>query len=224
MQSNSSFKHMKKSLLPSKILLFFIALSIGLSSCNHQTVTGTGGFADISLNRNSSEYDIKRLPEVSGKGNAFFGIPYMKSNESKGKSGFIFRFNGVALGRVPRILPILTLAGSTLAAGYGLQDLIGFDTPKNPYKYKLDLGLACILVLPVSGALNNITWRNIAVSNLMHEMNYQLIKNNSDVDIFSSPKYLINNQLGLWTQSADASINVLGAKIRTERVVIPKAQ
>jgi hypothetical protein len=76
----------------------------------------------------------------------------------------------------------------------------------------------------VTGIINNITWRNIAVSNVMHEMNYQLIKNNPDVDVFSNPKYLINNQLGIWTQSADASVNVLGSKIRTERVVIPKAQ
>lgn len=215
---------MKIFLHPSKTLVFAFLASIVFSSCNHQTITGTGGFADISLNRNSSEYDIKRLPEVSGNGNAFFGIPYMKNNESKGKSGFIFRLNGVSFSRIPKILPILTLASTTFLAGSTLQDVVGLDLSKYPYNYKLDLGLACILALPVTGAINNIAWRNIAVSNLMHEMNYQLIKNNPDIDIFSNPKYLINNQLGIWTQTADASVNVLGSKIRTERVVIPKAQ
>jgi len=222
LQVHSCFKNMKTSLFTSIALLFF--LSIGLSSCNHQTITGTGGFADISLNRNSSEYDIKRLPEVSGQGNAFFGIPYMKSNDSKGKSGFIFRFNGVSFGRVPKILPILTLASTTFLAGSAIHDVAGYEIVNCQLKSKIDLGLACLIALPVTGIINNITWRNIAVSNVMHEMNYQLIKNNPDVDVFSNPKYLINNQLGIWTQSADASVNVLGSKIRTERVVIPKAQ
>lgn len=84
------------------------------TSCSHQIKTGMGGFADISLNRNSSEYDIKRLPEVSGTGNAIMGIPYTSTNAARNKTGFVFRLNGVTIGRVPRILPILTLLTTTL--------------------------------------------------------------------------------------------------------------
>ena len=131
---------MNKSFLSSRALLFFSLLSVlvGFSSCSHQIKTGMGGFADISLNRNSSEYDIKRLPEVSGTGNAIFGIPYTSTNAARNKTGFVFRLNGVTIGRVPRILPILTLLTTTLSTGYYVQTFVGLkDNPKSFDDYKL---------------------------------------------------------------------------------------
>ena len=206
------------------LLLFslFIVL-VGLSSCSHQIKTGMGGFADISLNRNSSEYDIKRLPEVSGTGNAIFGIPYTSSNAARNKTGFVFRLNGVTIGRVPRIFPIITLIGSTLLVGDAIQKYVGYsDNPQKFGDYKLNYGIACLVALPVTGFTNNLTWKNVAVANLLHEMNYQLVDQNPDIDVFASPKYLVNNKWGVWTQNADAKVNVLGARIRTERVVVPR--
>jgi hypothetical protein len=49
-----------------------------------------------------------------------------------------------------------------------------------------------------------------------------LVDQNPDIDVFASPKYLVNNKWGVWTQNADAKVNVLGARIRTERVVVPR--
>ena len=216
---------MNKFILSSRALLFFSLLSVlvGFSSCSHQIKTGMGGFADISLNRNSSEYDIKRLPEVSGTGNAIFGIPYTSTNAARNKTGFVFRLNGVTIGRVPRILPILTLLTTTLSTGYYVQTFVGLkDNPKSFDDYKLSYGVACLLALPVTGFANNLTWKNVAVANVLHEMNYQLVDQNPDIDVFASPKYLVNNKWGVWTQNADAKVNVLGARIRTERVVVPK--
>jgi hypothetical protein len=205
------------------IASLFIFSSFLFSGCSHQIKTGMGGFADISLNRNSSEYDIKRLPEISGSGNAIMGIPYTSSNASKNKTGFVFRLNGVELGRVPRIFPILTLLGSTLLLGDEIQKYVGLkDKPKSFDDYKLSYGVSCLIALPVTGFVNNLTWNNIAYKNLMHEMNYQLVDQNPDIDVFASPKYLVNNKWGVWTQNADAKVNVLGARIRTERVVVPK--
>ncbi len=205
------------------IASLFIFSSFLISGCSHQIKTGMGGFADISLNRNSSEYDIKRLPEISGSGNAIMGIPYTSSNASKNKTGFVFRLNGVELGRVPRIFPILTLLGSTLLLGDEIQKYVGLkDKPKSFDDYKLSYGVSCLIALPVTGFVNNLTWNNIAYKNLMHEMNYQLVDQNPDIDVFASPKYLVNNKWGVWTQNADAKVNVLGARIRTERVVVPK--
>lgn len=193
------------------------------TSCSHQIKTGMGGFADISLNRNSSEYDIKRLPEVSGTGNAIMGIPYTSTNAARNKTGFVFRLNGVTIGRVPRILPILTLLTTTLTTGIYLQSYVGLkDKPKSFDDYKLSYGVACLLSLPVTGFVNNLIWKNVAVANVLHEMNYQLVDQNPDIDVFASPKYLVNNQWGVWTQNADAKVNVLGARIRTERVVVPR--
>lgn len=214
-------------------LSVFFALSVSLFSCSDQVISGSGGYSDVALNRNSSEYDIKRLKEVEVVGNSFWGVPYMKNKESKNKSGFIFRFNGVSLYRTPSFLPVVTLLATTVSAGLALEPVFGYkkETVRfgnqsfqidNLDKPNLHWALASILSLPITGALNNQIYSNIAVSNAMHEMNYQLVKQNPDVDVFSNPKYSIFNQRGLWKTEANVKANVLGSRIRTERVVVPK--
>lgn len=216
------------------VVFAFFVLSMSLTSCSNQVISGSGGYSDISLNRNSSEYDIRRLKEVEVVGNSFWGIPYMKIKESKNKSGFIFRFNGVSLFRTPSFLPVVTLLATTVSAGLALEPVFGYKKETfsfgsgqsyqidNLDKPNLHWALASILSLPITGALNNQIYSNIAVSNAMHEMNYQLVKQNPDVDVFSNPKYVINNQRGLWRTGANVKANVLGSRIRTERVVVPK--
>jgi hypothetical protein len=117
----------------------------------------------------------------------------------------------------------LTLLALTYGTGDYIQTFVGLnDRPKSWDDYKLSLGVSCLIALPVTGFANNLLWKNVAVTNLLHEMNYQLVDQNPDIDVFASPKYLVNNKWGVWTQNADAKVNVLGARIRTERVVVPK--
>lgn len=215
------------------VLFTLLIFSLFISSCSNQVISGSGGYSDISLNRNSSEYDIKRLKEVEVVGNSFWGIPYMKSKESKNKSGFIFRFNGVSMFRTPSILPIMTLLSTTIFLGQTLEPIFGYKkekmgsgnyayTVENLDKPNLHWAILSVLTLPITGAINNQVFSNIAVSNAMHEMNYQLVHQNPEIDVFSNPKYNITNQRGFWKTEANVKANVLGSRIRTERVVVPK--
>ena len=95
----------------SKLILVFLAVaSVFLTGCNKYIKSGIGGSTDVTLTRNSSEYDIKRLKSVELDGTALFGIPgFGTNNKNKNKGGLIFKFNGVAIGSTPRIVPILTM-------------------------------------------------------------------------------------------------------------------
>ncbi|MBP6054299.1 MAG: hypothetical protein KA527_01565 [Cytophagaceae bacterium] len=214
----------------SATLLIF---SLFFSSCSDQVISGSGGYSDVSLNRNSSEYDIKRLKEVEVVGNSFWGVPYMKNKASANKSGFIFRFNGVSMFRTPAALPLLTLLSTTVWMGMTLEPVFGYKkvterygnqsfSYEDPDKPNLHWAIASVLALPIAGAINNQMYPNIAVSNAMHEMNYQLVHQNPDIDVFSNPKYVITNQRGFWRTEGNVKANVLGSRIRTERVVVPK--
>ena len=79
--------YMKKTTI--YILLAFIAFST--TSCSKYLQSGNGGFSDVSLNRNSDEYPIKRLKQIEMDGNAIFGIPGLgaQNNKNKNKSGLI---------------------------------------------------------------------------------------------------------------------------------------
>jgi hypothetical protein len=224
--------HARKA-LHGAILATLLIFSLFISSCSNQVISGSGGYSDVSLNRNSSEYDIKRLKEVEVVGNSFWGIPYMKNKESKNKSGFIFRFNGVSMFRTPSILPVMTLLSTSIFLGQALEPVFGYKketygtgnyayTVENRDKPNLHWAIISVLTLPISGAINNQAFPNIAVSNAMHEMNYQLVHQNPDIDVFSNPKYNITNQRGFWKTEANVKANVLGSRIRTERVVVPK--
>jgi hypothetical protein len=225
--------HARKT-LHAAILATLLIFSLFISSCSNQVISGSGGYSDVSLNRNSSEYDIKRLKEVEVVGNSFWGIPYMKNKESKNKSGFIFRFNGVSMFRTPAILPILSLLGTTVWMGVNLEPAFGYKkityqgygnqtiSVEDKNSPNVHWAIASVLALPLAGAINNQAFPNIAVSNAMHEMNYQLVHQNPDIDVFSNPKYNITNQRGFWKTEANVKANVLGSRIRTERVVVPK--
>lgn len=222
-----------RKLLHGALASMLLIFSLFFSSCSNQVISGSGGYSDVALNRNSSEYDIKRLKEVEVVGNSFWGIPYMKNKESKNKSGFIFRFNGVSMFRTPSILPVMTLLSTSIFLGQTLEPVFGYKketfgtgnyayTIENLDKPNLHWAIISVLTLPITGAINNQVYSNIAVSNAMHEMNYQLVKQNPDIDVFSNPKYNIYNQTGFWKTEANVKANVLGSRIRTDRVVVPK--
>ena len=104
-----------------KSAFLIAAVLIILTSCSRQEYqTGSRGFADVSLTRNSNEYSTKRLKEVEATGSSFWGIPScIHSNGSKGM-GMIIQVNGLELGSFSHgpILPVLSLLG--YPAGMGM--------------------------------------------------------------------------------------------------------
>ena len=78
--------------------IFVLAAITLLTSCSRQMYTGNGALSDVSLQRNSSEYEIKRLNEIEVSGKSFWGIPSNSYNANKNKKGMVVRFNGLELG------------------------------------------------------------------------------------------------------------------------------
>ena len=212
----------KVSLLINISLFLLMILS---TSCNKQLMTGNGGFSDVSLSRNSSEYQIKRLKTIKVEGNSFWGIPSHSNNPNKNKKGMIVRFNGLDLGRTPQFLPIVTMIGYSFGLGSLLNSIVGKDdgsynsttfTYTEP-KYKLGIIPSILITIPLAGVVNNWTWSGIAVSGTSNELNYQLVTNNPTVDVFFNPKFKIKYSIGWWKQSAIVEADVLGATIKTDQ-------
>lgn len=162
--------------------------------------------------------------EVSAK--SFWGIPSNSYNANKNKKGMIVRFNGLELGRTPKILPIITMLGYTVGVSGVLQEVFGnkdlayrygntVDVCKGCGDYKLGTAPALLLALPVAGAINNFTWRGSAFSGATNELNYRLVTDNPNVDVFLNPKYTIDYKMGLWKQSANMKAKVMGATIKS---------
>jgi hypothetical protein len=205
--------------------IFVLAAITLLSSCSNQMYTGNGALSDVSLQRNSSEYEIKRLNEIEVSGKSFWGIPSNSYNANKNKRGMIVRFNGLELGRTPKILPILTMVGYTFGVSGVLQSAFGnkdITERSGNYTYTCDgcgdpkLGFvpSVLLALPVAGALNNFTWSGSAFSGATNELNYRLVTDNPNVDVFLNPKYTIDYKMGFWKQSATVKAKVMGATIK----------
>jgi hypothetical protein len=218
------------------ILLAFIAFST--SSCSKYLQSGNGGFSDVSLNRNSDEYTIKRLKQIELDGNAFCGIPGLldaQNNKNKNKSGMMFRFNGIEIGRTPRILPIITMLGFTIGYTEIMKSVIknknvkaasidnnGNITKKNAFfnneniiNYgSLRTGWAAILGLPFAGATNNLLWNGVAASGLTNQVYYKLVDENQDIDVFVNPKYKVDYHPGIFTQKAHVILNATGATLK----------
>ncbi len=203
-----------------------IVIIISFSSCSQYLQSGNGGFSDVSLNRNSDEYTIKRIKQIEMDGNAICGIPGLgaKNNQNKNKHGLMFRFNGVAIGRTPRILPILSMIGFTYGYGYLAQSVFGRKQetinfgPGQNYTiegdYKLRNGLQYLIGLPFAGATNNLLWSGVAASGLTNQVYYKLVDENPDVDVFVNPKYKIDYHPGIFTQKARVVLNATGATLK----------
>jgi hypothetical protein len=66
------------------------------------------------------------LNEIEVSGKSFWGIPSNSYNANKNKKGMIVRFNGLELGRTPKILPILTMLSYTVGVSGVLQEVFGY--------------------------------------------------------------------------------------------------
>ena len=201
-------------------LLLVIATSLLLSSCSHSYIISSGAKDNKPLIFNN-EYETKKLNEITVDGEAFWGIPsFSKNNQHNRKYGMLFTFNGVQLGKTPRILPMATLIGYSLGLGYmfGPKSSWNYSSYYNeyypePYNY-YGLFIRSIIFLPIAGALNNITWPNAAASGAGQTLNYRLIDENPEVDVFFYPKYNINRSIGFWKQKANIKANVSGATLK----------
>lgn len=107
-------------------LISVITALIILHSCTTNKIVSNGAFSDISLTRNSDQYEIKRLPEITTEGKSFWGIPI--DNKVGNKSGIVVRFNGVDIYGTKRIFPILTMIVTSAVLGTGIREIVGKKT------------------------------------------------------------------------------------------------
>jgi hypothetical protein len=158
-------------------------------------------------------------------GNAICGIPGLgaQNNKNKNKSGMMFRFNGIEIGRTPRIFPIITMLGFTYGYGYLAQEAFGrkketFNTGFGSYTvkgdYRLRKGLQYIVGLPFAGISNNFLWDGVAASGLTNQVYYKLVDENQDIDVFVNPKYKVDYHPGIFTQKAHVILNATGATLK----------
>jgi hypothetical protein len=195
-----------------QLLCSIFLLCLIMSSCSRFIHSANGGFSDVSLNRNSDEYTLKRLDPIELSGSSLFGIPgFGTNNKNKNKYGMIFRFNGIQLGSTPRILPILSLAASTIALGGVAQSISGFNKKGD---YNLPTGVNYLVAFPVAGIVNNLIWSGAATSGLTNQVYYKMASENPDIDIFINPKYQVDYKLGLFNQKASIKASVTGATLK----------
>jgi hypothetical protein len=201
-----------------KIILLSL-LSIVMISCKSQLGVSNGAYSDISLNRDSKDYSIKRLKEINTESQAIFGIPTDKSLSKK--QGLVVRFNGINLMSAKRFLPIVTMVVLTATTGFAIQSFVGNkkeDTGWGSYdtgEPKMSLALASLLAIPISGALNNQLW-NGSLNRAAWHANSELLRDNDDVDVFLNPKYDVETNYGIWTQSTKLKVRTMGARIKCD--------
>lgn len=189
-------------------------------SCKSQLGVSNGAYSDISLNRDSKDYTVKRLKEINADSKAIFGIPTDK-NLSK-KQGLVVRFNGINLVSAKRFWPIVSMVVVTAATGIAIQSFGGkkqettyygrsFDTDES----KISFPLAALMAIPISGAINNQLW-NGSLNRAAWHANSELVRDNDDVDVFLNPKYDIETKYSIWTQSTKLKVRAMGARIKCD--------
>ena len=215
-----------------KIMTIFGALLVGsilMASCSSSKLVSNGAKDNKPLIFND-EYQTSNLKEIQVDGSAFLGIPsFSKNNKNSHKNAFLFAFNGVDLGKTSRFLPTLTLIGYSFISQTVVQRIVGkkrITVSNTKYKtdeYRLGYVPSYIIGLPIAGMLNNLTWNNSALSGASATLNYRLVSENPDIDVFFYPKYEItkNNVFSdnginlkyLFIQDATLKARVSGAKL-----------
>lgn len=192
-------------------------------SCKSQLGVSNGAYSDISLNRDSKDYSIKRLKEINADSKAIFGIPTDK-NLSK-KQGLVVRFNGINLVSAKRFWPIVSMVAVTAVTGVAIQSLGGYKEktisygsysyPTRSDEYNISFPLAALIAIPISGAINNQLW-NGSLNRAAWHANSELLRDNDDVDVFLNPKYDIETTYGIWTQTTKLKVRAMGARIKCD--------
>lgn len=222
---NSDRHNMKIISYTLKSVCAFLFLMF-LGSCSSSLKVSTGATDNKPLLFND-EYETKSLNEVTIEGSSFWGIPsFSKNNKNKRDRGFIYTFNGVQLGRTPRIFPIITLVGYTFATGTVISKIGGkklknsnsggFYQGYNNFieRNRIPLALSMALGLPIAGAINNLSWQGTASSGTSQMLYNRLLVENPDVDVFFYPKYDIKSKVGFSSQKATIKARVSGATLK----------
>ena len=190
-----------------KTKLFFPVLAAAclfLNSCASNQLISNGAYSDISLNRNSSEYELSRLNEITSEGSSIFGIPMDKSVGND--YGMVVRFNGVNVSGTKRVLPILSLLATSIVLGPTMSEILSLN----------DNTLGTVVALPVAGAINNLSWGQItSTSRAFQRFNRKLVQDNPNIDVFLNPKYEVDQRLGLFKSKTKVKGRVMGATLKT---------
>ena len=190
-----------------KTKLFFpviAAACLFLNSCASNQLISNGAYSDISLDRNSSEYELSRLNEITSEGSSIFGIPMDKSVGND--YGMVVRFNGVNVSGTKRVLPILSLLATSIVLGPTMSEILSLN----------DNTLGTVVALPVAGAINNLSWGQItSTSRAFQRFNRKLVQDNPNIDVFLNPKYEVDQRLGLFKSKTKVKGRVMGATLKT---------
>jgi hypothetical protein len=208
------------------VLLSLVSL-IGCTSTKYMS----SGAKDNKPLLFEDEYELSKLNEINLEGSAFWGIPLSSelTKEAKNKRGHLFTFNGVNVSKSTKIIPILSMIGYTVTTGFVLNTLAGNKQVEDggyydnniyyPYytsKPRLPLVVGLIIGVPIAGTLNNLTFSNSALGSAGSALNYKLITENPEIDLYVYPKYTINKEMGIWKQKATLKANLLGAKLKLD--------
>ena len=175
-----------------------------LNSCASNQLISNGAYSDISLDRNSSEYELSRLNEITSEGSSIFGIPMDKSVGND--YGMVVRFNGVNVSGTKRVLPILSLLATSIVLGPTMSEILSLN----------DNTLGTVVALPVAGAINNLSWGQItSTSRAFQRFNRKLVQDNPNIDVFLNPKYEVDQRLGLFKSKTKVKGRVMGATLKT---------
>ena len=205
-------------------LLSLLIIAFAFTSCNKSLFVSNGAKDNRPL-LFQNEYEFKTLNEVTVEGEAICGIPsFSKNNQNNHHHGMLFTFNGVELGSVKRVFPILSMIGFTYATSALIQSIGGREqinyNPNSWYSttvvgdYKIKKAPALLLGLPIAGILNNLLWSGSALSGAASTLNYKLVTENPTTDLFFYPKYEIQYKPKLFTQKAILKARVTGATLK----------
>jgi hypothetical protein len=208
--------------------IYFIFSSVILFSCSKQLLISSGASDNKPLLFNG-EYETKELPYIEVPGRSIMGIPSFKmNNQNNNSQGLLLTFNGVQINKTSRVLPILSLVGISVLTQQITQRAFGQKQVYVPspwgggyyeYEQRLNFVSSYIIGLPVAGIINNAVWSYSALSGASQTLNYRLINENPEIDVFFYPKYDISKQQKLFTQDALIKARVSGATlIHKERI------
>lgn len=204
-------------------LLLFISV-IGLSSCKSSLITSSGGYSDLSLTVNPSDYELKRLPELKSSTKQIVGIPLDKNvglDHGYVNRYFSFSSAGTKDQNVAfyRAQPIITLVLTELPVLFLSRQLWraqGFNTQtwETTHPYRGLAFMTFVLGSGVAAAYNNAVWD--PSKRAIQRLNREVIEKNPEVDVFLNPKYSVKRTHGIFQSEATVTLNTLGATIKTD--------
>lgn len=194
-------------------LPFLLVALVAMVGCSTQKQTIAGAETVVSLAVSPEQYTMRRLPEVTAKGNSFWGIP---STPKGKKEGLVLSVNGVKIDRGSKVLPAMSLIGMSLVSGVLVNQYVLTTPVFGNQKGVGDYLLSSAISLPVAGAVNNLLWQNSGYKVAMAQVHSTLLANHPKVDAFINPRYEVHSNMGLWTQSVSVNARMVGATYNDE--------